>query len=408
MSNFPYPRHPHARRAVLAARQQLKMAESAHAFVRGSATQFYEWLDAPSGRSLPVGPPVWICGDCHIGNLGPVADAEGKVAVQIRDFDQAVVGNPAHDLVRLGLSLAMAARGSDLPGVTTAKILAQMMVGYQGALLRPSKGDGRHGRRPEAIEFVLKQSVRRSWKRLLGDEIEDTSPQIPLGARFWPIDGREQQAIAKLFATEDMRRLVTALRCRDDDAKAEVVDAAYWMKGCSSLGRLRYAVLVRVRASSVKKGRLSLMDIKEAVPACAPHARGGPKLPHHGERVVRAARAVSPFLGDRMRAGRLLGKSVFIRELLPQDLKIEIDEVSAPDAMEAGRFLASVVGRAHARQMDETTRKRWARDLRRHPSSAIDAPGWLWESVVDLVGSHEAAYLNHCRRYALHSQRRTR
>jgi uncharacterized protein (DUF2252 family) len=404
MSQSPWPRHPHARPAVLAARQQLKMAESAHAFVRGSATQFYEWLEGPSGRSLPVGPPVWICGDCHIGNLGPVADAEGKVAVQIRDFDQAVIGNPAHDLVRLGLSLAMATRGSDLPGVTTAKVLAQVMLGYEGALIRPSNGDSRRGGRPEAIEFVLKRALRRSWKRLLGDEIEDTSPRIPLGARFWPIERREQQAIEKVFATEDMHRLVTALRCRDDDAKAEVVDAAYWMKGCSSLGRLRYAVLVRVRASSVKKGRLCLMDIKEAVPACAPHARGAPKLPHHGERVVRAARAASPFLGDRMRPARLLGKPVFIRELLPQDLKIEIDEVSAPDAMETGRFLASVVGRAHARQMDASTRKRWARELRRRASRAPDAPGWLWESVVDLVGIHEAAYLNHCRRYALHAK----
>jgi uncharacterized protein (DUF2252 family) len=103
------------------------MTESAHAYVRGSTSQFYEWLEGTTPSSVPTGPPVWICGDCHIGNLGPVADTKGRVAVQIRDFDQAVIGNPAHDLVRLGLSLAMAARGSDLPGVTTAKILEQMV-----------------------------------------------------------------------------------------------------------------------------------------------------------------------------------------------------------------------------------------------------------------------------------------
>ena len=40
--------------------------------------------------------------------------------------------------------------------------------------------------------------------------------------------------------------MVTALRSRDDDAPVEVLDAAYWMKGCSSLGRLRYAVLLGV------------------------------------------------------------------------------------------------------------------------------------------------------------------
>jgi len=29
------------------------------------------------------------------------------------------------------------------------------------------------------------------------------------------------------------------------------------------------------------------------------------------------------------------------------------------------------------------------------------APFWLWTSIVDLVGAHERAYLDHCRRFAL-------
>ena len=74
--------------------------------------------------------PAVDSGDCHLGNLGPIASASGAIGVQIRDFDQTVIGNPAHDLIRLGLSLATAARGSDLPGVTTAKMLENMMAGY--------------------------------------------------------------------------------------------------------------------------------------------------------------------------------------------------------------------------------------------------------------------------------------
>jgi uncharacterized protein (DUF2252 family) len=31
----------------------------------------------------------------------------------------------------------------------------------------------------------------------------------------------------------------------------------------------------------------------------------------------------------------------------------------------------------------------------------LEAPSWLWTSVVQLVGSHEEGYLEHCRRYAL-------
>ena len=121
------------RQQVLTQTRNLKMARSAHAYVRGSTVKFYEWLERSRGK-LPEGPPVWICGDCHVGNLGPLADAKGHVAVQIRDLDQTVIGNPAHDLIRLGLSLASAARGSDLPGVTTAKILEELIAGYQSAL----------------------------------------------------------------------------------------------------------------------------------------------------------------------------------------------------------------------------------------------------------------------------------
>ncbi len=111
------------------------MARSAHAYVRGNTVQFYQWLKECSVDRLPQGPPVWICGDCHVGNLGPVANADGQVEIEIRDLDQTVIGNPAHDLIRLGLSLATAARGSDLPGVTTAVMMEQMVKGYQSALL---------------------------------------------------------------------------------------------------------------------------------------------------------------------------------------------------------------------------------------------------------------------------------
>src|ERR1700675_2048671 len=53
----------------------------------------YEWLDQQKRGALPEGPAVWICGDCHVGNLGPVAAVDGSVDIQIRDLDQAVIGN---------------------------------------------------------------------------------------------------------------------------------------------------------------------------------------------------------------------------------------------------------------------------------------------------------------------------
>lgn len=131
---IPLTIKPVDRMKYLARERNRKMAVSAHAYVRGSTARFYEWLEASNRPELPEGPQVWICGDCHVGNLGPVAASDGKLAIQVRDLDQTVIGNPAHDLIRLGLSLAMAARGSDLPGVTTARMLERVLVQFMPGL----------------------------------------------------------------------------------------------------------------------------------------------------------------------------------------------------------------------------------------------------------------------------------
>jgi len=49
--------------------------------------------------------------------------------------------------------------------------------------------------------------------------------------------------------------------------------------------------------------------------------------------------------------------------------------------------------------MDNPTRAAWRKTLQ-HFSSSLNAPSWLWNSVVELVASHEAGYLEHCRKWS--------
>ena len=391
-----------ARRAqALDARRQLKMASSAHAYVRGSTVQFYRWLEQHGKRAVPEGPAVWICGDCHAGNLGPLAAPDGKVHVQIRDLDQTVVGNPHHDLIRLALSLCSAARGSDLPGVTTAHMLEEMMIGYQRALKGPRAQNRIESEKPDSIRVVMRRATARTWKHLARERLKDVKPTIPRGERFWPLMKDESKAIDALFGNTGVRQLVTSLKSRPDDAAIEVLDAAYWMKGCSSLGRLRFAVLLKVATDKKRDSQFCLIDIKEAARAAAPRSPRAPMPKDHAQRVVEGAKHLSPALGERMMASKLLGRSVVIRELMPQDLKLEIDRLSREEAVNSARYLAEVVGKAHARQMDASTRREFAASFKRRKAAQLRAPPWLWSSVVDLAAAHEAAYLEHCRRYAL-------
>jgi uncharacterized protein (DUF2252 family) len=392
---------PEERMKCLIATRNLKMAASAHAYVRGSTTRYYEWLEASNGTALPSGPAVWICGDCHVGNLGPVASANGSLAIQIRDLDQTVIGNPAHDIIRLGLSMAMAARGSDLPGVITAQMMERIISGYEAAFALDAQGETTDASSdmPKPVRTLMRQAAGRSWKHLADERIEGIDPVIPLGKRFWPLTRDERAAVEALFAEDALHRLATLLRSREDDAPVRVMDAAYWRKGCSSLGRLRLAVLVAIGKG--KNERHCLMDVKEAISATAPRRTSAVMPADNAERVITGARALSPFLGRRMLSAQLLGKSVFIRELLPQDLKLEIERLSRDEAVDVAGFLAHVVGCAHARQMDAAGRKEWLADLKRNRSASLDAPSWLWNNIVDLVAAHEAAYLEHCRRHAL-------
>jgi uncharacterized protein (DUF2252 family) len=100
-------------------------------------------------------------------------------------------------------------------------------------------------------------------------------------------------------------------------------------------------------------------------------------------------------------AAKLLDRSVVLRELMPQDLKLAIDSLSREEAVNSARYLAEIVGKAHARQMDFSTRREFSAMFKVRHTRKLDAPSWLWSSVVELAAEHESAYLEHCRKYAL-------
>lgn len=390
---------PSHRAAALADARMKKMARSVHAYVRGNTAKFYEWLaDSPVAKLIPVGPPIWICGDCHLGNLGPIADADGKVDFQIRDLDQSVIGNPALDLVRLGLSLETAARSSDLPGVVTAHMVEEMAAAYCSAL---SNEEACTHPEPGVIRTVRRRALKRRWWHLAEERLRDRGARLPLGKRFWRIGDDERGAIAALFDQPHIRSRSLELAGLSTRGRLRIADAAYWKKGCSSLGHLRYAVLLGVAEKGVREEHLALVDIKEAVHPLAPAAKRAKMPGNDAERVIAGASALAPNLGERMIAAELMGRPVVLRELKPQDLKLEVEQFSHKEAVRAAAYLAYVVGRAHAQQLDPKARDEWCALFLQRPDAALDAPSWLWKAIVDLAGAHEAAYLEHCRKYAL-------
>jgi uncharacterized protein (DUF2252 family) len=56
---------PDKRQAALTERRNLKMARSAHAYVRGNTENFYEWLASDSSATVPR-PRMEACGTWQI------------------------------------------------------------------------------------------------------------------------------------------------------------------------------------------------------------------------------------------------------------------------------------------------------------------------------------------------------
>ena len=278
-----------------------------------------------------------------------------------------MVGNPAHDLVRLALSLATAARGSDLPGVTVVKMMEQMIDGYEKALTAPRAATKADGDDLAPIRVVLQQSRRRRWHHLAEERIEDVKPRIPLGKRFWALETKERASIEKLFQDTAVIAKIMEFKGRKPETEISVVDAAYWMKGCSSLGRLRYAVLLGIG----KKKRSKLLP---------PRSEGGsiggrPSKQDDPPKQCRKScnRGVSAFTQPRRadvgcQTERQGPRYAGAHAARPQ---IDLDRLTQDQAVAAARYLAGVIGKAHGRQMDAKTRSSWLAKLRKRHSKSL-------------------------------------
>ncbi|MCB8835775.1 DUF2252 family protein, partial [Escherichia coli] len=86
------------------------------------------------------------------------------------------------------------------------------------------------------------------WRHLARERLDDVEPRIPLGKKFWALSDAEKAALADLFADDRVAAMVLSLKGKAKARDVRLIDAAYWMKGCSSLGLLRYAAIVGLKS----------------------------------------------------------------------------------------------------------------------------------------------------------------
>ena len=223
-----------------------------------------------------------ISGDCHLGNLGPLADKRGRVAVVIRDLDQSVIGNPAHDLIRLALSLASAARGSNLPGVTTARLVERLMVEHEDCgwrvLDRLAAEKGCAWLRSAACWAVRAPLAAPRRRAARHGETHGAARAEVLAARAQRAAGARRAFRWRGDPRHDHPVAVARRRRPGQPGRRGLLDEG----GCS-LTSGACAMPAMLRVGEGDSSSLCLLDVKEGVSAAAPR------------RCTQTCRATTPF-----------------------------------------------------------------------------------------------------------------
>ena len=359
-----------------------RMADSAFAFLRGSAPLFYEILKlSPELAKGPDG-EGWITGDLHPENFGAFR-TEGKgsssfpVVFDLNDFDDAVVGPWRLDVLRLLTSLLLWARGFPGAGSLSLQGCESMLDGYLGALHR-----GKEIRKPLAVQKLLSKVKGRTPRQFL----DDRTVQVRRARRF--VRGERYQELSKRLqehAGQAFSHYVEMLpeKWRGIPRAFEVEDAAFRIAGTGSLGLLRIGIVARGKGPPHGQW---LFDMKEQ------QSSPSPAILLRDPGVDGARRVETAFRQCLIHPPRMIGRtqlgktSMFVRRLAPQEDKLNVTSLKREELVDVARYLGSLAGAGHRRGATRAP-VRWSKQSQQK----------LVDQATVLAAIHEATYLAYCR-----------
>ncbi|WP_201313841.1 DUF2252 domain-containing protein [Dyella sp. EPa41] len=297
-------------------RKYVAMRHDPFTFLRGTCHLFYEQL--PEAKWLAKAPPVWVCGDLHLENMGSYKGDNRLVYFDLNDFDEAALAPSSWELVRLLTSVHMAAGSLHLSPAQADHLCRDFLDTYAGEL-RAGKArwverdmatgmvgellDGLRGRlRPP---FLDSRTIRKGKHRSLRID----------GRRALPVTDKQRDKVAAL---------IDGIAAREDKPRFyRVLDVARRIAGTGSLGVDRFAILVEGKGSP--DGNY-LLDLKQARPSSlAPYLElRQPEWRTDAERVVAVQarmQAISPAFFRAVTMGR---KSYVLRGLQPTEDRLAL------------------------------------------------------------------------------------
>lgn len=342
---------PFARRAPgLVAEKYQRMAATPQGLFRGSPQLFYKDLATLDPGLLTRGPKALLLGDLHLGNLGAIAKADGKLAWGLVDVDEAAAGSVHAELRRMATSIRLAAEEGGLGKGEADDLVKRFTKAYHHELEQLAKGRGGKGADlPKVVTEFLDDADKKSRKAWL----DELAPKGPGGRRF--ARGEKALEVPKASAEEVVEAFAAYRKSLSkEEASAlggyHVADVIAPVAGVSSLGRRRFRVLA---LPSKGEGDALVFELKEQFAPALALVLPQDQVASQAGRARRAATALNghrvPFLGETRLPGQTTGDGTFlVRRLEPWHGAIEAAKLKKGELEALVEAAGEIVARGHA------------------------------------------------------------
>jgi uncharacterized protein (DUF2252 family) len=342
--------------ALIALKYQL-MAESPFGYFRGAAP-----VMAADLAQLPsTGIMSQLCGDAHVRNLGAYAAPDGRLAFDINDFDETILGPFEWDLKRMAASLVLAGRAAGHKDGSARKAAVACVERYAAQMRAFSRMPQLEVNRyqvhrlglAKAVHMALGKAERATPQHTLEQLTEPASTRPGAPRRFRELKPMltrvtGARAAAVLAALGPYREMLEPQR-RHLLSFYRPVDVAFKVVGTGSVGLRDYCIYFEGNGPA---DPLFLQIKEEAASAYAPYLPDAHPAPHNGQRTAEGQRAMQiqtdPFLGWTHMGGR----QYLVRQLNDHKGSIEIGDLAGVNLKAYAEVCGELLARGHGRSGD--------------------------------------------------------
>jgi uncharacterized protein (DUF2252 family) len=371
--------------ALLARKNEL-MAASPFGYFRGAVPVMAYDLSLTGNTGICN----QLCGDAHVRNLGGFAGPDGRLAFDINDYDETIVGPFEWDLKRMATSLVLAGRAAGTKDVRCHEAATLFLERYRTMMaafarmpvLEVARYQVHRLQDASPVQSVLRAAERATplHNLLALTEVKSEGAEgkkgrkdkTPVKITKVELRPRAERVFKTLpptltrvkgaFAEEVVGSLVTYEESllperRHFLAQYRPLDVAFKVVGTGSVGLRDYCVYME---GNGRRDPLFLQIKEETESGYAPYleravgktGRGVKK--HQGRRVVEGERAMQlqsdPFLGWTTMGGR----DYLVRQLNDHKASTQLDDLKAAGLIEYAEVCGELLARGHARSGDSS------------------------------------------------------